>query len=324
MKLVFSSLCITVFSLSLAGCSSSPTKTENAGRYSINQDRGPDELKDVSNIPDAVPEVLPYSKYGNGPTYTVWGKTYQVMPTHIGYKAEGLGSWYGQKFHGHRTSSGEMYDLYGMTAAHKTLPIPSFAKVTDLDNGRSVIVKVNDRGPFHSDRIMDLSYAAAAKLGYVNKGTAHLRVESIDAAHWNGSGSSTIVQTAPLSNDSGLSGASVSSAPAPAVVPRVQKVAPTPVSPATQPEQGIANQGVVPGDYLQVAAFSTQQAAVSLSQRLKQELGESRAKVTAATVNGQQLYRVKIGPLRPGEDVTSLTAGLQGIGLSQPYIVRLP
>ncbi|HBQ01515.1 MAG TPA: septal ring lytic transglycosylase RlpA, partial [Gammaproteobacteria bacterium] len=116
---------------------------------------------------------------GNRSPYTVLGKTYTVLPTERGYSERGVASWYGEKFHGHKTSNGEVFDMYMASAAHKSLPIPSFLRVTNLDNNRSLIVRVNDRGPFHGDRIVDLSYAAAMKLGYAERGTARVHLESI-------------------------------------------------------------------------------------------------------------------------------------------------
>lgn len=136
-------------------------------------------LQDLANLPDPIPRPEPRSKYGNPANYTVAGKTYFIMNSAAGYDETGLASWYGTKFHGRRTSSGEAYDMLALTAAHKTLPIPSYATVTNLDNGRRTIVRINDRGPFHDDRIIDLSYAAAVKLDYHGVGTARVRVETI-------------------------------------------------------------------------------------------------------------------------------------------------
>ncbi|MBB71903.1 MAG: septal ring lytic transglycosylase RlpA family lipoprotein [Legionellales bacterium] len=138
------------------------------------------QMMDLEDLPDAVPKLEPHSHYGNPPHYTVLGKTYHVMKSSNGYDKRGIASWYGTKFHGHATSSGETYDMFAMTAANKTLPLPTYVQVTNLDNGKQVIVKVNDRGPFHEDRIIDLSYAAAFKLGMLEHGTAHVEVTAID------------------------------------------------------------------------------------------------------------------------------------------------
>jgi rare lipoprotein A len=150
------------------------------GLYAPNiRDSVPDEIVDVDAIPE--PEVTnePRSPVGNRKSYSVLGKKYEVLDNAQGYVETGVASYYGKKFHGRRTSNLEVYDMYTFSAAHKTLPLPSFARVTNLDNGKSVIVRVNDRGPFHAGRVIDLSYAAATKLGYVSKGTARVEVRAL-------------------------------------------------------------------------------------------------------------------------------------------------
>ena len=146
------------------------------------KDDGPGENPpaDLASIPDAVPKAEAPNRYANRP-YTVFGASYVPLATGQGYKERGVASWYGKKFHGQKTSSGEPYDMYAMTGAHKTLPIPSYARVTNLANGRSVVVRINDRGPFHSERLIDLSYAAAYKLGYTSAGSARVEVEAVTA-----------------------------------------------------------------------------------------------------------------------------------------------
>ena len=163
---------LLTFMLLLVGC----------GRSMV-QDGAPDRQVDVSRIPDAVPRVEPRSRYGNPDSYVVRGRRYHVMRSSRGYIERGIASWYGTKFHGRRTSSGEPYDMYKMTAAHRTLPLPTYVRVTNLENGRSVVVKVNDRGPFHENRLIDLSWAAAAKLGILDKGTGLVEVRAIDPRH---------------------------------------------------------------------------------------------------------------------------------------------
>lgn len=143
------------------------------------KDYGPDRPVDTSHIPDAVPRHEVRTIAGNKNPYTVLGKTYHLLADESSYKERGKASWYGKKFHGRRTSNGEIYDMYAMTAAHKTLPIPSYVRVTNVHNGRSVVVRVNDRGPFHSDRIIDLSYAAAQRVGILNAGTGLVDVEIV-------------------------------------------------------------------------------------------------------------------------------------------------
>ena len=144
------------------------------------KDSAPDSYnKNWDEIPDAVPRDEAKSKYGNPDSYEVFGKRYYVMDSSTGFRQKGEASWYGTKFHGQRASSGETYDMYAMTAAHKTLPLPSYVEVKNLKNGRKAIVKVNDRGPFHDGRIIDLSYAAATKLGVVATGTAPVEIRVI-------------------------------------------------------------------------------------------------------------------------------------------------
>lgn len=135
--------------------------------------------KAVGWVPDAVPRAEPISRRGNPDSYVHAGQRYFVMPTARGYRERGVASWYGKKFHGRETSSGELYDMYAMTAAHKTLPLPTYVRVTNLKNGRSVVVKVNDRGPFAKNRIIDLSYAAAHKLDMIGDGTAQVEVTAV-------------------------------------------------------------------------------------------------------------------------------------------------
>ena len=148
--------------------------------FNVIKDAAPDAPVDVSQVPDAEPVEEPLSAYGNRNPYTVLGETYRLVPTTKGFQQSGGASWYGKKFHGLKTSSGEKYDMYKMTAAHRNLPLPTYVRVTNKANGKSAIVKVNDRGPFHSERIIDLSYAAAAKLDMLKTGTAQVSIEAID------------------------------------------------------------------------------------------------------------------------------------------------
>lgn len=135
---------------------------------------------DLSSIPEPTPRDEPLSRYGNPSSYAVFGRTYHVQRKRTAYQARGVASWYGRKFHGRRTSSGEPFDMYRFTAAHRTLPLPSFVEVTNLANGRSLVVRVNDRGPFKKDRLIDLSYAAAARLGFAEHGTARVEIRAVD------------------------------------------------------------------------------------------------------------------------------------------------
>ena len=193
-----------LFFVLLAGCSSAPDKPQqpetkadqttpgllfkpststnddpNAGRYSLKDDRAPKVSPDFSKVPPVVPHYEPYSRGGNK-DYTLRGKRYHIIKNTKGYTETGYASWYGEKFHGHKTSNGETYNMFAMTAAHKTLPLPSFVRVTNTLNGKSTIVRVNDRGPFHDGRIIDLSMAAAAKIGVISLGTAPVKIEVIN------------------------------------------------------------------------------------------------------------------------------------------------
>ncbi|HJP99790.1 MAG TPA: septal ring lytic transglycosylase RlpA family protein [Rhodanobacteraceae bacterium] len=189
--------------LALAACSSNPRRPESHGgaarqpwrdnttlpqseRYRQHDDSTPNIAGvDFAAIPEPAPKVLPLSPYGNKSPYSVRGETYRVLPTAAGYDERGIASYYGNKFHGYKTSDLETYDMYQFSAASKVLPLPSFARVTNLENGKSVIVRVNDRGPFVPNRIIDLSLAAAVRIGIWPKGTGLVEVQGIDPAHPN-------------------------------------------------------------------------------------------------------------------------------------------
>ena len=164
-----------------AGCAHRVPETPGTDRYTQDQDTAPDynERPDVHSMPEPEPRPEPRARWGNHSPYTVFGKTYEVLPEAEGYEAEGIASWYGSKFHGHRTSSGETFDMFEFTAAHRYLPLPAWARVTNLENGESLVVRVNDRGPFHPDREIDLSWAAAERLGIAEQGTGQVHVEVI-------------------------------------------------------------------------------------------------------------------------------------------------
>jgi len=167
-----------LFMFTLGGCSLPESQQEQEAL----SDGAPVHGLAAHEVSDAVPRPDPLLLAGNISPYTVDGVKYHVLPSAAGYREEGVASWYGTLFHGRKTSNGEDYDLYQPTAAHRTLPIPSYVRVTHLGNGRSIVVRVNDRGPFHSERIIDLSYAAAVRLGFAEQGTAPVRVEAIDVA----------------------------------------------------------------------------------------------------------------------------------------------
>lgn len=171
----------------ISACSTAPKK------YAVPK-RSPAEL---AKIPDAVPRVEPKSELGNMKTYEVFGKRYYVLDSSDGFAQEGIASWYGPDFHGKKTSSGEIYDMYAMTAAHKTLPLPSYLEVKNLENGRKIIVRVNDRGPFHDNRIVDLSYTGAIKLDMIAKGTALVEIHAIDPRSYRSGGAPVVTRSRP-------------------------------------------------------------------------------------------------------------------------------
>ena len=243
----------------------------------MEKDGAPARPADVSSVKDAVPKTEPRSKYGNPDSYEVFGKRYYVLNDSHGYIERGIASWYGTKFHGRRTSSGETYDMYAMTAAHKTLPLPTYAEVINLENNKHVIVKVNDRGPFHENRIIDLSYSAAAKLGILAKGTGIVEVRAIDPVNYSPGGSPALI-TVALSNDT-------------------------------------INQF-----YIQVGAFSELVNAERLQSRLN-GLGKTMINISQANVNGQQVYRVRIGPFADVDIADSIVRQLPRYGLYDHHVV---
>ena len=186
------SLGVIAAALALGGCGSTPTAKQvstapKGGGYYLDDGPEANPPANLDAVPNAVPRHEPLHRFANR-TYVAFGKTYTPQTERRGYSEEGLASWYGRRFHGKKTASGELYDMYAMTAAHPTLPIPSYARVTALNTGKSVVVRINDRGPFHSTRIIDLSYTAAYKLGYLGSGSARVRVESLDPAAYDTQG----------------------------------------------------------------------------------------------------------------------------------------
>ncbi len=225
---MFKKIILLALIVILTGCGTSGHR-----RYSQLEDGEPTYAIDMSKVHDAVPKDEPLSKHANPTKYTVLGKTYYVCKTYAGYDQTGIASWYGTKFHAHKTSTGEMYDLAQMTAAHKTLPIPCYARVTNLNNGKQVIVKINDRGPFHENRIIDLSYVAARKLGIWPKGTGYVRVQTIDPKNWHPNDQQNmLVKTVAVSANPQLYmqiGAFRSRANAEGLLARIQKITPNSV-----------------------------------------------------------------------------------------------
>ena len=267
-------------------CSSAsppPAKNSNAGRYSIMQDRAPEKPIDIINIPEVVPEPVVRTIAGNRSPYTVLGKSYFVLPSEEGYSERGIASWYGEKFHGHKTSNGEVFDMYQVSAAHKSLPIPSFLRVTNLDNNRSIIVRVNDRGPFHGNRIIDLSYAAALKLGYADIGTARVQLDAII--------------TEKLSNGSVSRG----------------NIEPKALSSVSR---------VLKDQYLQIAALSSRASATELLANVEEVIDEPVFINTMKDPTGKTLYRVRVGPIGDPAELENISRKLVAADFGMPYPVR--
>ncbi|MDW5376644.1 septal ring lytic transglycosylase RlpA family protein [Halomonas sp. HP20-15] len=311
--------------LVLAGCAGGggSRPDANSGRYALAHDAYPGEPPDVSQVPDAVPRVEPRAASGNRSTYQVWGTTYHVMDDASGYEAEGKASWYGKKFQGYDTASGEPYDMYKMSAAHRSLPLPTYARVSNLDNGHTVIVKVNDRGPFHGNRLIDLSYAAAARLGILRNGTGHVRVEAIDPVAWqaehrqDGAGKALASsETPPGNKPMERSGRAEPKAPD-ATARAVGEVAKAmPANAASQPTAEQTLGSASPLTYLQVAALSSASSAERLKARLQQQLARP-----VRIASDDRLYRVQVGPVTGRPALEALRSELREAGYAQAFSV---
>ena len=245
------------------------------GAYYQDDGPGANPPPNLEATPDAAPADVPPLRSAANRPYVVFGKTYTPAAGNAPFRQRGIGSWYGRKFHGQRTSSGEPYDMYAMTAAHPTLPLPSWVRVTGVANGRSVVVKVNDRGPFHSERIIDLSYTAALKLGYASQGSAMVDIERVYAAD---STAAPLVAGAPVARPKAQSQPAASTA----VQPATEPTAVLPVS--TQPD----------GMYLQLGAFGAREGAEEFRVKTYQQLPWLNE--TMYIVARDRLYRVQLGP----------------------------
>ncbi|UNL98337.1 septal ring lytic transglycosylase RlpA family protein [Stutzerimonas stutzeri] len=307
----------------LASCSSTPapsstpsksTTGSGPGDYARpHKDGAPWWDVDVSQIPDAVP-MPHYGPYKANP-YTVLGKTYFPISDGHRYSATGTASWYGTKFHGQPTANGEKYDLYGMSAAHKTLPLPTYVKVTNLDNGRTVTLRVNDRGPFYSDRIIDLSFAAAKKLGFAETGTARVKVEGIDPQQW------WAAQGRPVPAMMAQPQMAASK-PTTSIAQPIEQYTPPPQqhAAATVPLEIDAKKNASPaasGLFLQVGAFANPDAAQLLKDKLS---GVVSAPVFISSVvhNQQTLHRVRLGPIDTPDEAVQLEQSVRLANLGQP------
>jgi rare lipoprotein A len=259
-------------------------------------------------VPDAIPRLEPRARKGNPPFYVVFGKRYYVLSSSVGYWERGVASWYGPGFHKVLTSTGERYDMYGMTAAHKTLPLPAYVRVTNLQNGRSVVVRVNDRGPFVGNRIIDLSYSAAAKLGMLRNGTAMVDVRTIDPS----------VPPPVITASSGTPAAPAPNALAPNAVAATTAVpgAGTPPDPSA-PATGAA--AASPALFVQAGAFADPANAEHLADKLR---GHSYGKVFVREdeIAGRKMYRVRIGPVPDVAEFDRVVAALERAGINDAHL----
>jgi rare lipoprotein A len=245
--------------------------------------------------------------------YEVFGVRYMPIGEDQPYRQEGIASWYGRKFHGEKTANGETYDMYAMTAAHPTLPIPSYALVTSEVNGRSVIVRINDRGPFHTGRIIDLSYVAAAKLGLIGPGSGRVIVQAITNADIRAGrypGAPLVASASPVAPPAAPRPAPASAAPAPAALPPVQ-VSPTP---ASAPAGTMSGGGI----YLQFGAFSSADNAQALAQRVNAQMDRSLGQVTVSYQ--PPLYKVRMGPFPSRDQARQTAAALSSSADLNPVI----
>jgi rare lipoprotein A len=300
----------------IAACFSAPPRPQSPSPAAV---PAPEPPPAAQSVPDAVPRVERRSRNGNPPFYEVFGKRYFVLSSSVGYVERGVASWYGPGFHRVRTSTGEIYDMYAMTAAHKTLPLPAHVRVTNLQNGRSVVVRVNDRGPFVGNRIIDLSYTAASKLDMLRNGTAMVEVRSLDAAPTlnaaaaaaaaatvTATSTSTSTATATATIDSPVTAANSAPAAAPLADSSADAAAPAPAS--------------VPGNlFIQAGAFSDPKNAEHLVDKLRGG-GYGKIFVRDNEIAGRRMYRVRIGPVPSVAEFDRIVAALERVGVTDAHL----
>ena len=277
-----------------------PAPGRRGGGYYLDDGPGDGPAPDPETITDAQPRAEPLHRFANNP-YVVFGKEYLPERTVRPFKQRGLASWYGRRFHGARTSSGEPYDMYAMTAAHPTLAIPSYARVTSVATGRSVVVRINDRGPFFPGRVIDLSYTAAAKLGYVEQGSTLVEVEAIIP------GSATLA-SAPAQAPERVPAAPE---PRPSEAKSAAAAAPDALEVPIAAEPG--------GIYLQLGAFSGAENAENLRARLSLEIGTLDRSIEIYRKDG--LYRVHVGPYRSRAEAAAVADQIRAALDVRPHVV---
>jgi rare lipoprotein A len=285
----------------LAGCSTTTS----------HRDGPPDFYVDVSKIPDAVPKVEPLSRYGNMSSYRVHGRRYYVLPNSKHFEEQGVASWYGTRFHKQRTSSGERYNMLGMTAAHKTLPLPTYVQVTNMRNGKQVIVKVNDRGPFSSNRIIDLSYVAAKKLGMLGHGTTTVDIKAIDPREAQ---EHSYLFAAKTTSQQPIRHTNTYAIPSPAHDAADNLLASNNSTTHMDKHQHVKSGHSV---YIQVGAFRHRSNAEKLKSHLL-AYSSSPVQITFS----HRLYRVEIGPIRDVAAVNRMTKHLRSMGMNSKKLTN--
>jgi rare lipoprotein A len=279
-------IALFVAALVAAGCGSTPKRNPY---YS--DDGPPEKVPDgLEQVPDAVPRDEAFNKFANRP-YTVFGVTYVPVVDREPFRQRGLASWYGRKFQGQKTASGEPYDMFKMTAAHKTLPIPSYAKVTNLANGKSVVVRINDRGPFHTNRIIDLSYAAAVKIGIAAKGSGMVEVERVFEPPKEEARAGAPAM--PAQGEGPQAGTPSASSPSPALSQAVAAAAEPPAFATVRTPLVDAQEG---GVWIQLGAFSSPEAANAFRDKAARSLTWILEPIQVEQRDG--LSRVRLGPYR--------------------------
>jgi rare lipoprotein A len=288
--------------LLLAGCASTPPRPRSAPPTPVPTPPTtvvPSKPPNPNEIPDAVPRLEPRSLSGNPPFYVVSGHRYAVLPSSVGFIERGVASWYGTEFHGLKTSTGEPYDMFAMTAAHKTLPLPCYARVTNLSNGRSVVVRINDRGPFVDNRVIDLSYSAARKLDMIRNGTAFVQVEVLTPA------APVITAELPVTAPA-VAAASVGVSSVPPL--QATSLPPAPAPPA--PSAPVA--APTSTFFIQVGAYARPENAAGVARKLRANGIEHV--MTLAPAGNQPLERVRIGPIASVQQFDALIARLVALG----------
>ncbi len=281
-----------------------------------------------SELPaDAVPRAEPLSKYGNPASYEVFGKRYYTMKSSQDFVQRGIASWYGKKFHGRRTSSGEEYNMYAMTAAHKELPLPTYVQVTNLKNRKQIVVRVNDRGPFHDNRVIDLSYSAAIKLDIVKQGTGLVEVRALDPLTYqkNIEENSENRQLALRRSDEETQQKSLQKVSARLESESIadKEVKSAYVAAEAKKKHQKPKSDIVTHDpkvFVQVGAFSTKSNANQLVNQLN-DLGLGEINISSVMQNQQQLHRVRIGPLLTVQAADETVSKLNNMGLKEHRVV---